>query len=181
MTVLCFRKVYAAFALHEAAFFGSPDIQYLRIGTVVRGAILLPPFLPVETQSTPEHNYTIFSISMAPKIGQDFFAAFKSLFTSEDYAVGRGEIGFIFEVKLMSPQYWQVRIRILLNATCKNKLENLILKKHIVLKKRSCLDLIKTPEENDDSWKKILNGVQEKKGLIKKPLFSHCCLLSGWF
>ena len=26
--------------------------------------------------------------------------------------------------------------------------------------------MIKTPEENDDSWKKILNGVQEKKGLI---------------
>ena len=143
-----FRKVYAAFALDQTNFFGSSDVQFLRVGTVVKGGILLPP-----TIDTPEHNYNLFSISIAPEIGQDFFEAFGSVFTPEDYAITRGESRLIFEVKLRAPQYWQMKIRILLNATCKNKLEDFTLGRNLVVKKRSCVEKINTPDKNDDyTW-----------------------------
>ena len=161
MTALHFRRVYAAFALDQKNFFGSSDVQFLRIGTVIKGGILLPP-----TVDTPENNYNLFSISITPEMGQEFFEAFGSLFSPEDYAISRGECGLIFEIKLRAPQYWQVKIRILLNAACRTKLEELILKRHLVANKRSCVEIISQPDKNDNSWKRILHGVQEKKGLI---------------
>ena len=86
-----FRRVYAAFALDQKNFFGSSDVQFLRIGTVIKGGILLPP-----TVDTPENNYNLFSISITPEMGQEFFEAFGSLFSPEDYAISRGECGLIF-------------------------------------------------------------------------------------
>ena len=62
----------------------------------------------------------------------------------------------------MASQFWQIKIRILLNSTSKNKLEELILGKHLVVKERSFVDKIDT---NDKNWMSIIYGVQEKKGL----------------
>ena len=152
LTALHFRRVYAAFALDQKNFFGSSDVQFLRIGTVIKGGILLPP-----TVDTPENNYNLFSISITPEMGQEFFEAFGSLFSPEDYAISRGECGLIFEIKLRAPQYWQVKIRILLNAACRTKLEELILKRHLVANKRSCVEIISQPDKNDNSWKRILH------------------------
>ena len=39
------RKVVAAFAVDQTAFFSSSDIQYLRIGTILKAGLLLPPSL----------------------------------------------------------------------------------------------------------------------------------------
>ena len=160
LTSKIFRKVYAAFALNQKNFFGSSDVQLLRIGTVLKGGVLLST-----ASSNHEHIFNIFSVSIVPEMGQDFLEAFGSVVTQEDYEISREDCGLIFEIKLVASQFWQIKIRILLNSASKNKLEELILGKHLVVKERSFVEKIIHLDTNDKNWMRILYGVQEKKGL----------------
>ena len=132
----------------------------LRIGTVLKGDVLLST-----ASSNHEHIFNIFSVSIVPEMGQDFLEAFGSVVTQEDYEISREDCGLIFEIKLVASQFWQIKIRILLNSASKNKLEELILGKHLVVKERSFVEKIIHLDTNDKNWMRILYGVQEKKGL----------------
>ena len=156
LTSKIFRKVYAAFALNQKNFFGSSDVQLLRIGTVLKGGVLLST-----ASSNHEHIFNIFSVSIVPEMGQDFLEAFGSVVTQEDYEISREDCGLIFEIKLVASQFWQIKIRILLNSTSKNKLEELILGKHLVVKERSFVEKIDTNDKGRSPKKKTV-----KKGDI---------------
>ena len=104
--------MFAGFALDEHGFFSSPDIQLLRIGTIVRSGLLLPPHLDV--YNTPEYQYNVFSVSIDLKEGfhliQDFYNKVK---TSPSKSGANNSL--VFEVKLVRPDYWQVKVRFLMN------------------------------------------------------------------
>ena len=103
--------------MDQTTFFSSSDIQYLRIGTILKGGLLLPPSLDPAT--TVEHSYNLMSVSCSPQRGLEVARNFLSLFSAQT----QGQGGLVFEVKFRAQQFWQMRIRFLINAESAEKLE----------------------------------------------------------
>ena len=76
--------MFAAFASDEHGFFSSPDIQLLRIGTIVRPGILLPSKFDIH--NTQKCEYNVMSVSIDPKDGyhliEDFYNKFDTNLTT---------------------------------------------------------------------------------------------------
>ena len=84
------RKIVAAFAVDQTAFFSSSDIQYLRIGTILKAGLLLPPSL--DPAATVEHTFNLMSVSCSPQRGLEVARNFLSLFSAQT----GGQGGLVF-------------------------------------------------------------------------------------
>ena len=160
-----FRKVFAAFALDEKLFFSSWDIQRLRVSTVLRTGILLPPICPTNGSV---HSYLLLSISVTPQMGTDIMRDFLSTFSSHGHAALPVEQGnMVFEVKVKSPEYWQVKFRFLINSGSQSLLEAFLINRQLTVKKDNVNEVINMPDRNGEVWRRIKHGVEEKEGLEK--------------
>ena len=143
--------------MDQTTFFSSSDIQYLRIGTILKGGLLLPPSLDPAT--TVEHSYNLMSVSCSPQRGLEVARNFLSLFSAQT----QGQGGLVFEVKFRAQQFWQMRIRFLINAESAEKLEEFISSHNLAVKKKFHVEKITVPENNSEVWRRICHGVQQKR------------------
>lgn len=156
------RKIFAAFAVDETSLFSSCDIQYLRIGTVLKGGILLPPsFYP---SSASEHSYNLMSVACTPQRGLEVTRDFLSLFSTEA-SMPQGQGGLIFEIKFRAEQFWQIKVRFLLSAASAQQLDGFICSQHLSAKKEYHVEKITVPESTSEVWRRICHGLQEKRSL----------------
>ena len=165
--------------MDQTTFFSSSDIQYLRIGTILKGGLLLPPSLDPAT--TVEHSYNLMSVSCSPQRGLEVARNFLSLFSAQ------GQGGLVFEVKFRAQQFWQMRIRFLINAERAEKLEEFISRHNLAVKKKFHVEKITVPENNSEVWRRICHGVQQKRSFnivsshetdmmdIPCPFTGHSC------
>ena len=154
--------MFAAFASDEHGFFSSPDIQLLRIGTIVRPGILLPSKFDIH--NTQKCEYNVMSVSIDPKDGYHLIEDFYNKFDTNLTTIGPDKI-LVFEVNMVKPDYWQMKIRLLLDANHAAALEDLLEIKQLKLRRRTQVITPTLPSECSDTWQRLVYGMKDKRGL----------------
>ena len=152
-----FRPIIAVFVRDEGEFFTSTDVQRLNIGVMLTPGDLVPDKVVL-------HDHRKLSISINPEtclqLLPEFFSSFQSD-TPEDAQ------GLVFEIWVKNPEYWQTKIKFLLDKSQVDDLEKwLAASGHFSVRKEDCVKKFCLPDKEGPAWKRMKEGFSDQRGMI---------------
>ena len=90
---------------------------------------------------------------------RNFFTDFFSLFSLEE---NRRVGGLIFEVRIKAPDFWQTKMRFLMNKNQEKALEDWLMKKNFSVRKKKLVLHFSLPEQGGPVWRRCHGGLQKK-------------------
>ena len=74
--------------------------------------------------------------------------------------------GLIFEVRIKAPDFWQTKMRFLMNKNQEKALEDWLMKKNFSVRKKKLVSHFSLPEQGGPVWRRCHGGLQKKHSMV---------------
>ena len=153
------------YAKDEAAFFDSSDIQQLNIGSILTPGHLIPDDIQPSTNNELLHNYVQLTVSVSPEMCKDLMSNLFPLLLPEKRD-GGSDGGLILEIRVKATEYWQSKLRFLLNSSQEITVQNWLISQQCVVRKKNCVGHYCLPDKHGPAWERARDGLCAKRGMV---------------